>query len=250
MPEIVPILEEKLVIPSYFVDDQAQLSPNSLFCLLQEMSDNHTSLLGAGWHDLHERGFFWVITKIQLKINRLPKWREPVTLRSWVRKSNAATSPREYEMLDADGNLLLAGSSIWAILDAEQSRPQRMDMFDGCFLPQDRCAIDCKPPKISALKLPDILPNRKEVVHSDLDMNRHVNNTHYIQWAFDTVDESFRQRHKLTGITVNFLSQAKLGDHYSVYSQQISDTTFQTTLFSSDDRTEFCRLLFSWDIDR
>ena len=94
MTETIPIYEKKLQIPSYFVDGDAKLTVSSLFSILQEMSDNHASLLGAGWHELRERGYFWVITKIQLVINRLPKWTETVLMRTWVKNSAAATSPR------------------------------------------------------------------------------------------------------------------------------------------------------------
>ncbi len=247
MSEKIPILEEKWTIPSYFVDENAQLTVSCLFRMLQEMSNKHASLLGAGWYQLREKGFFWVITKIQLKINRLPKWEEQVILRSWVKKSNAATSPRDYEMVDADGNVLVAGSSIWAILDIENSRPQLMQMFDGYFLPQDRNAIERRPQKISALELPENTSRRKEVMPSDIDMNRHVNNAHYIQWAFDSVGQEFRNTHRITDVTVNFISQAKLGDHYAVHSKQISETGYQTVLYSPDDNQEFCRILTDWE---
>ena len=246
MTETIPIYEKKLQIPSYFVDGDAKLTVSSLFSILQEMSDNHASLLGAGWHELRERGYFWVITKIQLVINRLPKWTETVLMRTWVKNSAAATSPRDYEMVDAEGNVLIAGSSIWAILDIAESRPQRMSMFDGCFLPQERNAIDRKPPKISALIIPNEPHNRKEVVPSDIDINRHVNNARYIQWAFDAVSEEFRTKHRISGVTVNFLSQAKLGNHYATYSEPLSETCLQTTLYSPDHRTEYCRLLTEW----
>lgn len=247
MGEITPILEEKFVIPSYFVDENAQLTVSCLFRLLQEMSNKHASLLGAGWYQLRERGYFWVITKIQLKINRLPKWEEQVTLRSWVKKSNAATSPRDYEMTDADGQVLIAGSSIWAILDITDGRPQHMQMFDDCFLPQERNAIDRKPQKIGALAIPDRAANCKEVVPSDIDMNRHVNNAHYIQWAFDSFSQEFRNTHRITDVTANFISQAKLGDRYSAYSEQISETGHQTVLYSPDSKQEFCRILTDWE---
>ncbi len=243
---IPAIYENQFHIPSYFVDDRAELTPNALLSLLQEMSNNHASILGAGWHDLRQKGFFWVITRLQLKIKRMPQWTESVLLRSWVRKSDAATSPRDYEMLDAHGNTLIAGSSVWAILDTAEGHPQRMDQFDGGFLPQERSTLDRKPQKINALQLPDTPKNLKEVLPSDIDMNHHVNNAHYIQWAFDSVNESFRQSHQLQELTVNFLSQAKLGDCYSVYSKRVSDTSYQTTLYSPENRQEYCRILTNW----
>ena len=247
MPEIIPIFEKKFQIPSYFVDDRSQLTVSSLFSLLQEVSDSHATLLGAGWHALRDRGFFWVLTRMRLKINRLPEWTEPVLMRSWVRKSEAATSPRDYELLDADGNLLVAGSSIWAILDTAEARPQRMSIFDGMFLPQERSAIDGKPPKIGPVSLPDMLPGAKEAVHSDIDMNHHVNNARYIQWAFDAVNEEFRQAHRLKDVSVNFISQAKLGDRYVVCSEPVAENTFKTAILSADGLTTYCRLQTEWE---
>lgn len=247
MAEIIPFLEKKFEIPSYFVDDNTQLTVSSLFSLLQEMSNEHARRLNAGWQELRERGFFWVITRIRLKINRLPKWNEPVLLRTWVKESKAATSPRDYEMEDADGNILIAGTSIWAILDIEGARPQRMNMFDGCFLPQNRHAVDGQSPKIGALAIPEEPLNSKPVVHSDIDMNRHVNNARYIQWAIDSVNEDFLRSHRITSVMVKFLSQAKFGDRYSVCSEQLSETASRTTLYSPDDRREYCRLQFEWE---
>lgn len=246
MSEPLPVLEEKFVIPSYFVDDSAHLTVTSLFQLIQEMSDRHATILGAGWQQLRHRGFFWVITKIKLVINRLPSWQEPVLLRTWVKKSEAATSPRDFEMEDAEGNLLVAASTIWAILDKEQSHPQRMDMFDGCFMPQERSAMDKKPPKIGPIKLPDTLPEPKAVLYSDIDMNHHVNNAHYIQWAFDSVSDDFRKSHEISSVVVNFIAQAKLGGRYRVCTELLSEEQYKTVILSEDTQTEYCRLQTEW----
>ena len=244
--EPLPILEETLVIPSYFVDDTVQMTVCSLFQMMQEISDRHATILGTGWYGLCERGYFWVIIKIQLKIHRLPKWTEQVTIRTWVRESGAATSPRDIEIIDSNGQIVVAASTIWAILDKEKGQPQRMSMFDGCFVPQERCALERKPLKIGPLEFPNTLPEAMAVKYSDLDINRHVNNAHYIQWAFDAVSESFRRTHKITGVAVNFIAQAKLGDHYVVFSEPISETSFKTAIFSADGTTEFCRLQTEW----
>lgn len=245
MQEPLPFYEETFAIPSYFVDEQTQLTVISLFMLIQEMSDRHATILGAGWHDLRNTGYFWVITRILLKINRMPKWTERVRFRTWVKKSEAATSPRDFEMTDMEGNLLVAASTIWAILDTE-SRPQRMAMFDGQFLPQEHFALDRKPPKIGPMTLPDTLPASKAVLPSDIDINRHVNNAHYIQWAFDSVDEEFRHSHRLASVAVNFIAQAKMGDRYCVCSSPLNDNTYKTVILSADKQSEYCRLQTEW----
>jgi acyl-ACP thioesterase len=77
-------------------------------------------------------------------------------------------------------------------------------------------------------------------------MNHHVNNARYIQWAFDTIDNDFRQRHKLTAMTVNFLGQAKLGDTYAICSASEDGETFRTAIVSAGEPQEFCRIETEW----
>ena len=245
--EILPILEEKFIIPSYFVDDTTQMTVCSLFQVMQELSDRHATILGAGWYSLCERGFFWVISKIQMSIHRLPRWTEEVTMRTWVRSSNAASSPREFEIVDTNGRVLVAASTIWAILDKEHGHPQRLSMFDGCFMPQERSALEYKPMKIGPVALPETLPEPMDVRHSDIDINRHVNNAHYIQWAFDAVSESFRLTHKISSVAVKFIAQAKFGDQYVVCSEPDSDNIFKISILSADGKTEYCRLQTEWE---
>ena len=246
MKEIKPIFEEHFEVPAYFVGENLQMTVSALFSLLTEISNRHAATMNAGWHQLRERGYFWVITRMHMEINRLPKWTEQVALHTWIRTSQAASSPREYELIDAKGNILVAASSIWAILDLEANRPQRMSLFDSDFNMQDRCASKQKAQKISAISIPERIPEPKNVYPSDIDMNHHVNNARYIQWAFDSVKMGFEETHRLSGLSVNFLSQAKLGDQYAVYTEQISDNSYQTTLFSARDRQEYCRIVSEW----
>ena len=242
----IPIFEERITVPSYFVGEDSRMTVSSLFSLLTEVSNRHASLLNAGWHQLRERGYFWVITRMRMEINRMPEWTEPVLLRSWVRKSDAATSPRDFELIDANGNVIVAASSVWAILDIEHGRPQRMSAFDADFPVQERSAMEHKPQKVKALTIPEAHPEPKRVCPSDIDMNHHVNNARYIQWAFDTIDNDFRQRHKLTAMTVNFLGQAKLGDTYAICSASEDGKTFRTAIVSAGEPQEFCRIETEW----
>ena len=66
MTDIPPIFEETMRVPSYFVDEDARMTVSSLFGLLNEISNRHASCLNAGWHQLRERGYFWVITRMRM----------------------------------------------------------------------------------------------------------------------------------------------------------------------------------------
>ena len=242
----LPFLVEKFRIPSYLADFKSQLRLDSLFMLLQEMSNKHASLLGVGWHNLQKNGFFWVITKMSLKIVRMPLWTENITLKTWVRISDTATSPREFEISDEQGNIIIAGSSVWAILDTKSNRPQRVSNFDSNFLQQEHEADCDKPRKVKQIQLPETPEFLKKIELADIDMNMHVNNTHYILWAINTIPKNFYMTHSIKEIMVNFISQARFGEYYSVHTEEISDTEFISTIYSDQEKKEFCRIHSKW----
>ena len=132
------------------------------------------------------------------------------------------------------------------LLDIATGRPQRMSDFDTDFPIQERCAIKGKPQKVGAPTPSATISETRRALASDIDMNHHVNNAHYIQWASDSVDRNFRQTHRLTGMTVNFLSQAKLGDLYVVKSDTDENGVFRTSIVSADTPVEYCRLQTEW----
>lgn len=246
MNEKTPILEKQFYIPSYLVDCNSRLRIDALFMLFQEMSNEHAALFNSGWHELRERGFFWVITKILIKVERLPSWQETITIRSWVKTSDAATSPRHYQIIDSKGNVIVSGNSIWAILDIKNAKPQRMSDFDKNFLPQSLDAAP-KPRRIPAFQFDLSESNVKSATLSDLDFNKHVNNAHYIQWAIDSVSEEFYNSHKIVELNVNFLSQARINDRYAVVYNRISDNEYTNSIVSAEDKKEFCRISSIWE---
>lgn len=245
MEKTIPILEEKITIPSYLVDNNSNLRLDALFMLFQEMANNHASMLGAGWNELREKGFFWVITKILIKVERMPKWAENIVFRTWVKPSDTATSPRDFRIIDTSGNTLISGCSLWTILDIENNRPQRMCDFDATFSPQNDDAAP-RPKKIPPLKNTDKVSQTKNVNLSDIDMNKHVNNAHYIQWAVDALDENFYNSHSIDELTVNFISQAKMGGLYRIAIEQISEDEHFTSISSENGDVVFCRLHTRW----
>ncbi len=241
------IFESKIKVQSYLIDDEMQLSMPGLFGLIQEISSEHVSLCNIGWQHLKSKNLFWVLSKIQLQIQRLPQWSENIILRTWGKKPDLLVNPRDYEIVTENNELLLKGTSTWLILDGITGKIQKLDQFDeNLVYPKDLSAIDERPGKVQKI---DISGKCKysHVLNSDIDMNKHVNNSHYIQWAVDSVSLFFKKSYRLKNAIVNYISQAKLGDMYGVISKRISKNLFITSIFSQEDNKEFCRIQSEWE---
>jgi acyl-ACP thioesterase len=50
------------------------------------------------------------------------------------------------------------------------------------------------------------------VRYSEVDINRHVNNAHYVAWVEDAVGSRLSAGERLQAIEINYLSEARMGD--------------------------------------
>lgn len=241
------ILKHNLKIHSYLVDDEMNLSMPALFGLIQEISSEHVNKCNIGWQNLRKSNLFWVLSKIHIKIARLPKWSEEIILRTWGKCHDLLVNPRDYEMQDKEGNLLLQATSSWVIIDATNGKIKKLDEFDDRLVyPENKKdAITTRAPKVPKIDIQEEC-NFNFVLNSDIDMNKHVNNAHYVQWALDSVNQLFRQTHRLVEVVINYLSQAKLGDCYGIISKHIVENEYITSIFSKEGNLEFCRIQSIW----
>ena len=240
------ILEHNIKIYSYLVDDEMHLSIPALFGLIQEISSEHVNKCNIGWQNLRKSNLFWVLSKIHIKISQLPKWSEEIILRTWGKCHDLLVNPRDYEMEDKEGNMLLQATSSWVILDAKNGKIKKLDEFDEHLVyPEGREAIVSRAPKVPKINIQGKC-DFNIVLNSDIDMNKHVNNAHYVQWALDSVNQLFRKTHQLVEVVINYLSQAKLGDYYGIISKHIVENEYITSIFSKEANMEFCRIQSIW----
>ena len=237
---------QSFTIPSYQVDRYKRLTVSYLLNLMQEVAWQHSTACGAGWQDLKKENCFWALTKMRIHILRMPEWLETIQLQTWGKPGPYVVQPRDFEMYDADGNLLMQATSDWVILDFPTFRPQRLEHFnDRIACLADRHAIEAPAPKILPLKKPDEGPVRA-VLFSDIDVNQHVNNVKYVQWMLDSLPAEFVEQHTLKDLAINFVMQAKLGDAYRVVHDETAPDTIETAIRLAADGHDFCRLRTVW----
>ncbi|MDD2533360.1 MAG: thioesterase [Eubacteriales bacterium] len=182
-------------IRSTDVDFSDQLQLPTLFAFLQEAAYRHAEQLGIGSGCLDALDLSWVLTKISLRLDRLPVWGEVVQVRTWSRGAQKLIFARDFE-LSAGSDLdslqpFARASSEWLVIRRDNHRPQRPEIvLTAAGLPSERPGVqrilpeDC--PKISPPENGKIILN-KQADFSEIDRNRHLNNTRYIAWAMDAL---------------------------------------------------------------
>ena len=223
-------------VTSYHTDFSQEMSPVALFCFLQESAWRHADSKGFGWHHLAEKQQFWVLAKVHAVIRRMPGWTEEIRLETWGKQPELLTAFRDFELFDNENKVVISVTSSWHILDMLSHRPTMTKDFAEKFPIVDRYAIDKKPEKIIIPQTDAIEGNVFAVKPSDIDMNQHVNNTRYVQWAMGEIPFNYQKTHKLLEIDVNFVKEAMIENHCYIKTYKEDDIFTQAIISQNDEK--------------
>ncbi|MCR4738059.1 MAG: hypothetical protein K5846_07845 [Bacteroidales bacterium] len=236
---------EKKAIASYMVDGKRQLTPTLMFNLMQEVAVNHADLLGVGWNFLHKVNQFWALSRMDVEILRMPEWQEQVEIFTWPKKANFLVQPRDYQIETLDGEVLVRSTSNWVILD-DNGKPQQLSAYeDNLGIQEGLHSIEAPASRLRT-GVPCENPVFKPVVYSNIDMNRHANNSAYVTWVMDSFDNEFHDTHRLSFLAINYLQQTHADDRYAVMKQETAPDDFLCSVYSEKNMVEVCRVRTVW----
>jgi acyl-ACP thioesterase len=240
------VLTETHTVATFQVDFDCKITIPGVLMLLQDIAWQHANQHNFGYEHLRKQGLFWVLLRMHIEMLRYPRWTEALRIETWSKQPDTLAAYRDFEGRDADGNKLFAATSSWVILNRETNRPQPLTRFLDAF-PHNlvRYAIAEKPAKIPALQNATTVANAT-VQPSDIDMHLHVNNTRYVQWVIDSFGYDFLQRNALRTLDVNFRSQAKADDPYTIMTSAIDDKTYASSIVHRETEKEWARIKTGW----
>jgi len=178
----------------------------------QEAAGRHAAALGVSMQDLLADGKAWVLARLRLAVDRPPAWEEEITLDTWPSGLDRLYATREVVFRDEDEEPLARGTSAWLVIDTERRRPLRPPAALYDIETPDRPApLAGGAPELSA-------PNRADrtrtftVRYHDLDLNRHVNNVRYLEWALETLPAGVLDERRCAECALTFEAETTLGD--------------------------------------
>lgn len=211
------IFRQNFSIRSYEIGADRTANIETLMNHLQETALNHVKtegLLGDGFGstpEMAKRNLIWVVTKMQVVVDRYPTWGDVVQIDTWVAGSGKNGMRRDWLVRDSiTGDILTRASSLWVMMNKETRRLSKIpdevrEEIGGYF-------VDF-PPVVDeeGAKLPKLDEQTAQHVttgltprYSDLDVNHHVNNVKYVGWVVESAPLPILETHELAGMTLEY----------------------------------------------
>jgi len=243
------VYTEKFKVRSYEVDVTGRATVLTISNFLQEIAGNHAGKLGVSVDKLFAKKLTWVLSRLHLKMFSYPFWREEVSILTWPSDAYGKFATRDFEIFNSKNEIIGKATTSWMLLDLIKLRPITMpDFIMNINRPQRERAIDDKFEKLPKLEKFEF-QNKYNVRLSDLDINQHVNNVNYIEWAIETIPVEISQKYQLNQFEISFRAESKYGDSVVSRAQEFKNNdqkTFSHSLIKDNSQLELAIARSSW----
>ncbi len=209
MPELIH--EHSFHVHTYEVGPSGAARPTALRNYLQEAAGEHAAAWGVSVPDLLPRGRTWVLSRCRLRMERYPRYFDDLTVRTWPSARRDLFAVRDFELLAADGSALGAATTSWMVLDTTTGKPVSVEEIVPERFVLPRRALDDPFASLPKLESPE-RELRFRVMVRDLDLNQHVNNTVYVQWALEAATPDLQRAAQPADIEISFRAMAYDGE--------------------------------------
>lgn len=184
--------------------------------LFQLTAAAHSKLGGISFTDMQENNQAWVLSRMRVEIAELPKWRDKITVKTWINTLENSRSVRAIEVF-INGKKIIGSETFWAVFNTEIRRPEALALPHNHFeLYPEQKATKNTISKINLNNEKEIVFEKK-VVLSDLDIVNHVNNVKYLEWCLDLVDSEMVLNQRIESFEMNFLKELSQHDEVTIH---------------------------------
>lgn len=193
-------------------DMSARLRLGAMVNLLIQSAISSAEKLGFGFGDLSEQNLFWVLRNLTVEIYRPVRWSEELVVETWPKDIEGILYLRDFVVRDRKGEVVARSTSGWLAIDRISKRPKRFNPEQMQYFThlKEKHALDYSPERLSEVTGCDEFFVKPTFF--DIDLNRHVTSTRYIDWMVDTLPINFLLEQNPARLSINYLKETMLSD--------------------------------------
>lgn len=217
-------------------DINNNLTAKAILGIFQDVASIHGEEIGVGYEAMLSKNLYWVLSRVKFDIIRMPKINEEVVIETWPHEKGRIDFDRDMKISSKNGEVLIIGTSKWCVINSNTRMLERTDNINyiGEICPNINYADRFN--KI-------ILPNEEKqfcfthrVQFSDLDHNKHMNNTNYANLVLNAC-----KRKNISHFEINFINESKFDETIDV--SLISHEDEEYIIGTNNEKTIFVTLV-------
>lgn len=216
----------------------------ALLDLLQAAAQQHAEHLGLGYYDMQAKGAVWVLNQLEVSISRLPRWREEISIQTWIEDFAGVRTTRSFRIVSQAGDTLMKAITRWVALDLDARRPMRLESLAvHAPIPDTLLKSLDFPRRLPAVETENLL-YQGAVLVQDLDMLEHMNNVAFVRHLLEGYGPQFKW--KIAGLAIHFLGEAHWNDPLQVFQVEAAENAFVHHLSLRTKDSEISRAFIKW----
>ena len=183
--------------------------------ILQLTAGVHAEMGGISFTDMQIHHQAWVLSRMRVEIKRLPKWRDIVTVKTWINSLENSRSIRCLELYIGEEKIV-GCETFWAVFNTRTRRPENLALPHEHFekYPDDK-ATEIQFSKIDT-SVDKTFVAEKTILLSDLDIVNHANSVKYLEWCLDYVKPKLLLNKGLESFEMNYLKEVSQNETITI----------------------------------
>ena len=200
-------------VSTHDIDVNGNAKPSAILRYLQEAANKNFADMGPSYNELIDNNLSFVVSRAAINILSPLKELEEISVHTWASQNSGVIFPRSY-LIKSGERIVVEALMNWALINTKEKRFVKGSEFDVSVYGTD------EPLDISTrFKIPKDLPlnfvGEKQVMYSDIDKNRHMNNTVYPNVLFNFIPNV--QKLFMSELLINFVSEAPFGTTLKIF---------------------------------
>ena len=185
-------------------DLTGQWKPSAILEVMQELAGIHGTLIGVGRNALLQQGVVWVLTRVEVVMDRYPKIGDTVSIETFPMPVRRWFFPRYFIFRNEQGEEIGRAGSLWVLLDVNTRKMAKPDIC-AALMPDNSDLLAPLGLPATVTEVSGTLETDTHIpVYTDLDINGHVNNTKYMDWCCNALGIDTMKENCLSRFDVNY----------------------------------------------
>lgn len=237
--------EREFSVRSYECGPDALATLATIMNYLQEAASLQAEKAGFAKSNFAAAGedISWVLTRFHLVMTRYPRWEETVVVTTWPCGGRKIVANRDFEIRVGD-EVIGRATSEWMLIDLKTRKivPVPQNVYDlanderARALGEDHTFAKLRWDGTASARQHAFDATTRKIFHArrgDIDVNRHVNNVHYIEWLVETLPADAGQ---IRDFEIAFKSETMAGDEVIAESAEMAPGVYAAHAAAPDGR--------------